>query len=213
MPPFLFLFGSSLLLLLWILFQVCCLFPLHLFALVGFYLNPSSVTYILVISFFWWVGLCSYLADCLAWGIRHWSLQAVGWRQVLLPRWGPLRELTLTNIPGAWRSLLVQWFGLGAPTTGAQVSSMIIMSMVCLIHCGFFPSLCHLPNSLMEFPDIQYLTNIYIPVSISKFILKPAISFILVLSWVLFFESFHSFPIYLEFIFVLRCEKETHFYD
>ena len=44
--------GSSLLSLLWILFQVDCLFPLHLFGLVGFYLAPSSVTYFFAIPFF-----------------------------------------------------------------------------------------------------------------------------------------------------------------
>ena len=44
-------FGSSLLSLLWILFQVDCLFPLHLFGLVGFYLTPSSVVCFSVFSF------------------------------------------------------------------------------------------------------------------------------------------------------------------
>ena len=35
-------FGSSLLSLAWIIFQVHCLLPLHLFGLLGFYLAPSS---------------------------------------------------------------------------------------------------------------------------------------------------------------------------
>ena len=53
MPPFYFRdSGSSLLSLLWILFQVDCLFPLHLFGLVSFYLAPSSVTYFFAVSFF-----------------------------------------------------------------------------------------------------------------------------------------------------------------
>ena len=37
--------------LLWVLFQVDCLFPLHLFALVGFYFTPSSAVYCSVFSF------------------------------------------------------------------------------------------------------------------------------------------------------------------
>ena len=44
-------FGSSLRSLLWILFQVDCLFPLHLFGLVVFYLAPSSAAYFSVFSF------------------------------------------------------------------------------------------------------------------------------------------------------------------
>ena len=43
-------FGSSLLSLLWIVFQVDCLFPLHLFGLVGFYLAPSSAVCFCVFS-------------------------------------------------------------------------------------------------------------------------------------------------------------------
>ena len=38
-------FRSSLLSLLWILFRVDCLFPFHLFGLLGFYLAPSSAAY------------------------------------------------------------------------------------------------------------------------------------------------------------------------
>ena len=30
---------------------------------------------------------------------QHWSLQAVGWGQVLVPKWQPLRERTPRNIP------------------------------------------------------------------------------------------------------------------
>ena len=44
-------FGSSLLSLLWILFQVDCLFPIHLFGLVVFYLAPSSAVCFSVFSF------------------------------------------------------------------------------------------------------------------------------------------------------------------
>ena len=45
------IFGSSLLSLLWVLFQVDCLSPLHLVVLVGFYLVPFFATYFSVISF------------------------------------------------------------------------------------------------------------------------------------------------------------------
>ena len=48
-------FVSFLLSLLWTLFEVGCLFALHLFGLVGFYLAPLSVAYFLVVSLFWWV--------------------------------------------------------------------------------------------------------------------------------------------------------------
>ena len=50
--PFYFhIFGSSLLSLHWILFQVDCLFPLHLFGLVGFCLAPSPIVCFSVFSF------------------------------------------------------------------------------------------------------------------------------------------------------------------
>ena len=49
---FLFLrLGSSLFSLLGILFQACCLFPLHSLGLVGFSFAPSFATYFTVISF------------------------------------------------------------------------------------------------------------------------------------------------------------------
>ena len=38
-----------------ILFQIGCLVPIHLFGLVAFYLASSSVTYIFVISFFFFL--------------------------------------------------------------------------------------------------------------------------------------------------------------
>ena len=51
------------LILLWFLFHIDCLFPLHLFGLVGFYLAPSSAVYFSVFSFcltycVWWSPFC-----------------------------------------------------------------------------------------------------------------------------------------------------------
>ena len=58
-PPFFFWnLGSSLLSLLWIIFQVDCLSPLHLVVLPGFYLVPSSEAYSSAIS------LCLIFCDC-----------------------------------------------------------------------------------------------------------------------------------------------------
>ena len=94
-------FGTFLLSLLWILFQVGCLFCLHLFSLVGFHLARLSVTYYFVISFFifWWVELYSCVTGCLAWGIQHWSLQVVGMSRALVLRLGPPGGLTPNNSP------------------------------------------------------------------------------------------------------------------
>ena len=51
--PFYFqVFRAALLSLFWILFQVDCLFPLHLFGLVSFYLTLSFVLYFSVFSYF-----------------------------------------------------------------------------------------------------------------------------------------------------------------
>ena len=62
-------FRSSLLSLLWILFQVNSLFPLHLFGLVNFYHVPSSAAYFSVFSF------------CLIYCV--WSLLFVGWKIIV----------------------------------------------------------------------------------------------------------------------------------
>jgi hypothetical protein len=69
--PFYFLgFWSSLLSLLWVLFQVVCLFPLCLFDFVGFYLIPSFAQYFSVFSFF--------LTYCV------WGLFSPGYREMVL---------------------------------------------------------------------------------------------------------------------------------
>ena len=54
--------GSSLLSLLWILFQVDCLSPLQLVIFVGFYLVPSFATYFSVISFCLIYCVCDLLS-------------------------------------------------------------------------------------------------------------------------------------------------------
>ena len=52
----------------------------------------------------WWtkphqmVCLCSCLAGCFVWEVQHWSLQAVGWCQVLVLRWMSSTEYMLINI-------------------------------------------------------------------------------------------------------------------
>ena len=44
------------------------------------------------------MGLCSCLVSCLAWGVQHWSLLAVGGIWVLALRWRSLGELSLIDI-------------------------------------------------------------------------------------------------------------------
>ena len=56
-----------------------------------------------------WMTLCRLSADgwccvptlLVVWpeASQHWSLQAVGWGQVSVPKWRPLGELMLLNIP------------------------------------------------------------------------------------------------------------------
>ena len=110
-------FGSSLLSLLWILFQVGCLFHLHLFDLVGFYLAPLSN-----IFFFFLMGRAVFLSYWL-FGLRCSELEFAGsWIE---PGLGVKMRISLWLIfPGVWGSLLVQQFGLGAPTTGPQVQPL-----------------------------------------------------------------------------------------
>ena len=89
-------FASCFLSLLWILFQVNCLFPLHLFGLVGFYLAPSSAVYFSVFSF------------CLAYCV--WGLLLAGYRFivpkvfVVCPQWIMLVQYIL--YASWWRRLL-----------------------------------------------------------------------------------------------------------
>ena len=92
MPPFLLQdLESSLLSLLWILFQVDCLSPLHLVVLVGFYLAPSAATYFFVISF------CQTYCVCGLLSIGCWISFSCFWP---LPpsRWGWFRGLYLYSL-------------------------------------------------------------------------------------------------------------------
>ena len=133
-------FGSSLLSLLWILTQIGCLFHLHLFGLVGFYLAPLSVTNFFVISFFFFLmGGAVFLSTLLVvWpetsstGVCRQLDRAGSWC------WDEdLQEASLRLIfPGVWGALLVQWFGLGAPTTGAWVWPLAWEPRSCKL---FFP--------------------------------------------------------------------------
>ena len=61
--------GSSLLSLLWILFQLSCLFPFHLFGLVDFYHVSSSLACFSVFSF------------CLIYCV--WGLLSAGWKVIV----------------------------------------------------------------------------------------------------------------------------------
>ena len=129
MPPFCFGdSGSSLLSLLiftiiTILFQVDCLFPLLFFGFVGFFLAPSSLTYFFAISFFFFLRSGAVFLSYWLFSLRLSTLEFCR----LLGRPGSwcwdedLHETSLWWIfPGVWGSLLVQWFELGAPTTGAS---------------------------------------------------------------------------------------------
>ena len=94
--------------LLWILFQVDCLFPLHLFGLVGFYLARSSTAYFSVFSFcliycVWGLlfsgcrfivpivfGVCPqgwFSGLCRLPGGRDWCLCSDGWGWILSFFW------------------------------------------------------------------------------------------------------------------------------
>ena len=114
--------GSSLLSWLWIFFQVDCLFPFHLFGLVGFNLAPSSVTYFFAISFFFF-----HEWDCVPVLLVVWPEASNPGVCRLLGRagcWCWYGDLHATSLwwlfLGVWGSLLVQWFELGAPTAGAS---------------------------------------------------------------------------------------------
>ena len=88
--PFYFqVFGTSLLSLFWIPFQVDCLFPLHLFFLVSFYLILSFVLYSSVFP-------CFFLTCSI------WSLLFTGFIIVFLLPFGFC----------PWRERLVEWFAL-----------------------------------------------------------------------------------------------------
>ena len=96
--------------------------------LVGFYLAPSSVTYFFAISLFF---PFFYEWDCVPVLLVVWPEASNTAVCRLLGRAGSwcldedLWETSLRWIfPGVWGSLLVQWFGLGAPTKGASAQPL-----------------------------------------------------------------------------------------
>ena len=116
-------FGSSLLPLLWILFQVDCLFPLHLFGLMGFYLAPSSAVYFSVFSF--------HLTYCV-WGLLFTGcvfMVPVVFR--FCPQW--LRLVQLVVDASWWRGLLpvFWWMRLDLVFLLGRTTSSDVFSGVC----------------------------------------------------------------------------------
>ena len=115
--------GTSLLSILWILFQVSCLFP-FLFIWSCRFLPCSFICNILFchLTFpFFLMGGIVFLPYWL-FGLRLPALEFVSsWVELGLAAKMDLWETSVWWIfPGVWGSLLVQWFRLGAPTTGAQ---------------------------------------------------------------------------------------------
>ena len=114
-PPLYFQdFGSSLLSLLWILFQV--LFSVHLFSLVGFYHVPSTA-----VCFF----LFSFYLMCCVWGSPFCRLQGHsssyvvstshggGWTSSWWKLSGWCMELDLVFLKGSAMSSSVLWVSMG----------------------------------------------------------------------------------------------------
>ena len=99
-------FGSSVLSLLWILFQVDCLSPLHLVTFVGFYFAPSTATYLFIISFCLTYCVCVWspfcrLHDCSS--SHFWCLPPGGWGCSS----GSCRLPSEKTVPAVW------WMELG----------------------------------------------------------------------------------------------------
>ena len=77
------------------------------------------------------MGLCSCLASCLAWGVQHWSLLAIGCSCVLVLRWRSPGGLSLINItwgrevsggPASWTQL--SHLGGSGPTLGLSTKTL-----------------------------------------------------------------------------------------
>ena len=77
---------------------------------------------------------CSFLASCLASGVQHWSLLAVGLSWVLLLRQRSLGELSPIKITWDWRSLVAQCPGLSSPTSEAQARHLVRAPRPCQPH-------------------------------------------------------------------------------
>ena len=116
-PPFYFLdFWSSLLSLLWILFQV--LFPLHVFSLVGFYHVPSTAVCFSFLSF--------YLMCCV-WGPPFCRLQGHSSSYVASTSHGWGWTSSLWKFPGWCMELdLVFLKGNATPSSVLRVSMGLV---------------------------------------------------------------------------------------
>ena len=103
MPPFVFWdLGSSLLPLLWILFQVDCLSPLRLVVFVYFYLFPLSKSVFFVISYCLIFSVCGLLiaGRCSGWCLVL-ELLGGGWQLTCTESvWWEQRYQAIS--PGAW---------------------------------------------------------------------------------------------------------------
>ena len=144
--------GSSLPSLLLILFHVDCLFPLHLFGLVGFYLAPSSAVYISVFSFcltYYVLGLvftgCRFIVP-IVFGfcsqllrVVQWVVQASCWRGLVSMFWW--MRLHLVFLVGRTTSGGVFW---------GVCDLIVILGSPSANECGCVPVLlvvCHRVSS------------------------------------------------------------------
>ena len=126
MPPFYFQdFESSLLSLLLILFQVNCLFHLHLFSLVGFYHVALSA------------GCFSLFPFCLVYCV--WGLLSTGWKVVISLNCGvslPLVRLNQYLMKVSWMGgfvPLLWWMELNLVSLeGSALSNSVFLDV-----CGF----------------------------------------------------------------------------
>ena len=122
------IFCISLLSLLWIIFQVDCLFPLHLFGLLGFYLAPSSAVCFSVFSF------------CLTYCVS--GLLFAGCRLVVIivfdvcPQWLRFVQWIVLSswwrglVPLFWRMRLDLIFLVGRTTSGGAFWGVCELIMI-----------------------------------------------------------------------------------
>ena len=127
-------FGSTLLSLFWILFQVECLFPLHSFYLIDFYYVPSSAACLSVFSF------------CLIYCV--WSLLSSGWKVVVPLNCGVCLlwvELRQCLVKFSWMGGLVPafwWMDLGLVfLEGSAMSSGVLWDTYWLGMASLFEGL------------------------------------------------------------------------
>ena len=80
------------------------------------------------------MGLFSCLASYLAWGFQHWGFLAIGRIWVLVLTRKSLGELSLIDIIGARRCVVVQCPLLGPPTLEAQAQHPAREPRPCQLH-------------------------------------------------------------------------------